>query len=102
MSLFGSYVLEGDQIKDGTYYIAIYGYEMTDYTISVAIQRSGASPNTSNETSLTEIQLQKGLSQSFTMGLGKELMKFVITPTKTEQAIIKVTSITGTINFKIL
>lgn len=75
INIFGHYVIEGDQLTSGIYYIAIYGYEITDYTISVAIQRFRNNTNNTNNndsnTEVTEIKLHKGLSQSFTMGLNK-------------------------------
>lgn len=101
MALMGNYVFQGDDIKNGSYYIGVYGYEITDFIISVAIQRVSSTPNASNETTVTEIQLQKGLSQTFTMSMHKDTMKFTINPTKTEQASIKISSISGTISYSI-
>jgi hypothetical protein len=66
----------------------------------VAVQRG--TNNSTNNTDVTEIKLKKGLSQSFTMGKGKDLMKFSITSTKAEATVIQIDSIKGTIAYEIV
>lgn len=38
-SVLGKIVIEGSNLTTGVYYASIYGYEISEYTISVAIQR---------------------------------------------------------------
>ena len=59
MNIFGHYVVEGNKLTKGIYYFAIYGYEVSDYTISVAIQRSKGVQNHTDEgkAEVTEIRL---------------------------------------------
>lgn len=39
-SIFNNIVIREPLIKGGYYYIGVYGYELTDYTIGVAIERA--------------------------------------------------------------
>ena len=48
MSVGGRIVIEGEKLKKGVYYVSVYGYEMTDYVIGIAYQRTKKTPNITN------------------------------------------------------
>lgn len=65
------------------YYVGVYGYEMSDYVIGVAMERKGTDGNQTDgnrtDTEVTEIRITKGLTQSYTMDKGRSVMKFTFT-----------------------
>jgi hypothetical protein len=79
MSTNGRLNINQEDITAGDYYVGVFGYELSDYLISVAIERFTNNTN-STDVDVTEIQLQKGTSVSYTMGKGKKNTKFTFTP----------------------
>lgn len=85
-----------------TFYIAIYGYEATDLTISVIVKRASQTQNdtsTNKTTEVTKINLIEGLTQIYTLNKGTSLMDFTFTAKNAQNITIQLVEIQGTVSF---
>lgn len=90
MSVMGSIQInkydDAALLKKGTYYLSVFGYEVSDYTISVAISRKRSTNDTSGKpqenTSVTVLSLQKGFTETFTIPEGLSKLYFSFTPSE--------------------
>ena len=70
-----SIVLEKKDIYEGTYYLSVYAFALSEYTINLAIQRSEGL-----QMKIPEIKLSPGITYFHTLFYSQSEMCFVFSP----------------------